>query len=248
MDTSVALYENPEQENKAVLSLLGEEIQLKSFKKNILENGDELHLKIINAGDPKWKERNLTSSKTIPFCTPWLRREEKSWENSSNLHYYTLKIQFWELSPIDRFHFNCGNRNLFKSCDGALLFFDAERPSTLSAALQYFELIQAANPNSERNGFKVPVVLIMINNTNEGSLSGSEEILKKEAEMDKYCMHHGFVAWFELLSRKIDGYKRVHAKAVDRILEEVINLSHNGVTIWGDWKLKYGTQRRDSSA
>lgn len=47
MTTCVVSYEKPEEENKAVLSLLGEEIQLKSFKKNILENGDQLHLKII---------------------------------------------------------------------------------------------------------------------------------------------------------------------------------------------------------
>ena len=81
MTTCVVSYEKPEEENKAVLSLLGEEVQLKSFKKNILENGDQLHLKIIILGDPKWKERNLMSSKIIPFCTPWLHREEIVWRN-----------------------------------------------------------------------------------------------------------------------------------------------------------------------
>lgn len=244
MDPSIVLYEKPEEENKDVLSLLGKEIQLKSFKKNILENGDELHLKIITAGDPKWKERNLISSihSTVkPFCTPWLRREEKSWRNASNVQDYTLNIQFWELSPIDRFHFNCGNRNLFKACDGALVFFDSEKPSSLSAALQYVELIQGANPTTGRNGYKVPVVLVMINNSNKESFLGTGEVVKCKEEIDIFCRRHGLVAWFELLSRKTAGYKRVHAKAVDRILEEVISLSRKGVTIWGDWKLKYGT-------
>lgn len=249
MTTCVESYEKPEEENKAVLSLLGEEIQLKSFKKNILENGDQLHLKIIILGDPKWKERNLMSSKIIPFCTPWLHGEEIVWRNSSNSHSYTLKIQYWELSLIDRFRFHCGNRKLCKSCDGALLFYDVEKPSTLSIALENFELIQAANPSSERNGFKVPIVLIAINNNaNEGSFPGSEEMVKRKAEMDKYCSHYGYVTWFELSSRKIDDYKRVIAKAVDRILQEIIDLSRNGVTIWGDWKLKYDTKGRHHSS
>ncbi|PFX18610.1 Ras-related protein Rab-38 [Stylophora pistillata] len=249
MATCVGSYGKPEEENKAVLSLLGKEIQLKSFKKNILENGDQLHLKIIISGDPEWKERNLRSTKIIPFCTPWLFREEKVWTNSSNSHFYTLKIQYWELSPIDRFHFRCGNRNLFKSCDGALLFFDAEKPSTLSAALQNFELIQAANPSSERNGYKVPIVLIMINNNvDDGPFPGSEEIVKRRAGMDKYCLHHGFATWFELPSCRTDDNKQVVAKAVNRILEEVIDLSRNGVTIWGDWKLKYDTDGRKYSS
>lgn len=243
MNTSIVLYEKPEEENNDVLSQLGKEIQLKSFKKNILENGDELHLKIIIAGDPKWKERNLISSTAKPFCTPWLRREEKSWKNPSKSHDYTLKIQFWELSPIDRFHFNCGNRNLFKACDGALVFFDSEKPSTPVAALQYFELIQGANPSTGRNGFKVPVVLVMITDSNQDSIQdvknpGPEE---SKEEMDSYCKQHGFVTWFELPSRRTDRYKQVYAEAVDRILEEVISLSRKGLTIWGDWKLKYGT-------
>lgn len=171
------------------------------------------------------------------------------WRNSSNSHSYTLKIQYWELSLIDRFRFHCGNRKLCKSCDGALLFYDVEKPSTLSIALENFELIQAANPSYERNGFKVPIVLIAINNNaNEGSFPGSEEMVKRKAEMDKYCSHYGYVTWFELPSRKIDDYKRVIAKAVDRILQEIIDLSRNGMTIWGDWKLKYDTKGRDHSS
>ena len=239
MNPSTILYEKPEEENKDVLSQLGKEIQLKSFKKNTLENGDEMHLKIIIAGDPKWKERNWTTPTTKPFCTPWLRREEKSWNNPSKSQDYTLNIHFWELSPIDRFHFHCGNRNLFKACDGALVFFDFMKPSTLSAALQYFELIQGANPSTGRNGFKVPVVLVMINNSNQDSIQAAKS--HDEMDMDSYCNQHGFITWFELVSRKTDGYMRVYAKAVDRILEEVVSLSKKGVTIWGDWKLKYGT-------
>lgn len=66
--------------------------------------------------------------------------------------------------------------------------------------------------------------------------------------MDKYCLHHGFVTWFELPSCRTDGNKQVVAKAVNRILEEVIDLSRNGVTIWGDWKLKYDTDGRKYSS
>lgn len=237
MNPSTALYEKPEEENRDVLNKLGKEIQLKSFKKNILENGDELHLKIILAGDPNWKERNFRSSITKPFCTPWLHRQDISWKNPSKSQDYTLKIQFWELSPIDRFHFNCGNRNLFKACDGALVFFDSEKPSTLDAALHYFELIQDANPSTGRNGFKVPVILLMNNNSKK--VQDENEVTKRKEEMDSYCEQHGFVTWLELLSR--NGHKQVYAKAVNRILEEVISLSKKGVTIWCDWKLKYGT-------
>lgn len=238
MNVPHALYEKPEEENKDRLSRLGKEIQLKSFKKNILENGDELHLKIIIAGDPKWKER-VTSPRA--FCTPWLHREEISWKSGTNLQEYTLKIQFWELAPIDRFLFLCGrNCNLFKACDGALVFFDVDKPSSLSSALQYCKLIQSANPSTGRNGFKVPVVLVMINNSNQNECRGEDAKIK--VEMDSYCQQHGFVTWFECLSRKTDSYKRVYTKAAEKVLDEVISLSRKGVTIWGDWKLKYGIE------
>lgn len=83
----------------------------------------------------------------------------------------------------------------------------------------------------------------MITDSNQDSIQdvknpGPEE---SKQEMDSYCKQHGFVTWFELPSRKTDGYKQVYGKAVDRILEEVISLSREGLTIWGDWKLKYGT-------
>jgi len=44
------------------------------------------------------------------------------------------------------------------------------------------------------------------------------------------------------LSRKTDSYKRVYTKAAEKVLDEVISLSRKGVTIWGDWKLKYGIE------
>ena len=80
----------------------------------------------------------------------------------------------------------------------------------------------------------------MINNSNQNECLGDVEKIKQG--MDSYCEKHGFVTWFECLSRKTDSYKRVYAKAAEKVLDEVISLSKKGVTIWGDWKVKYGVE------
>lgn len=56
------------------------------------------------------------------------------------------------------------------------------------------------------------------NNVNEGFFLGSEEMVKRKVEMDKYCLYYGYVIWFEFLLCKIDDYKWVIVKVVDRIL------------------------------
>ena len=80
----------------------------------------------------------------------------------------------------------------------------------------------------------------MVNNSNQNECRGEDAKIK--VEMDSYCQQHGFVTWFECLSRKTDSYKRVYTKAAEKVLDEVISLSRKGVTIWGDWKLKYGIE------
>lgn len=60
--------------------------------------------------------------------------------------------------------------------------------------------------------------------------------------MDSYCEKYGFVIWFECLLCKIDSYKWVYVKVVEKVLDEVISLLKKGVIIWGDWKVKYGVE------
>ena len=128
----------------------------------------------------------------------------------------TVRLQLWDIAGQERF----GNmtRVYYKEAVGAFVVFDVTRSSTFEAVKKWKADIDAKVMIPGTTDQPIPVVLL----ANKIDLvNAAEGWGKSKAEMEQFCLDHGFVAWFETSAKddvQIDGAAN---KLVATILEKV---------------------------
>lgn len=235
-------YELPDNENREVIEKLGPNVELQTFKTNggpdCRENttpevklgklGEDVSLKLVCVGDfsGNWSKR-IYIEDYMQFSPPATKdylpvigvdfslkilRRKCDLDNREN----QIRVYIWNISGCDRF---LKTPFHYKNADGAIVFWGA-RSSSFESALEWRRTIK------ENAGYGVPVVLLVDNVTKSGSPAswiGDGMVMDSREAMDEFCLKHGFIAWFEMLTRDwTSGENSVFGQAVSRLVDEVM--------------------------
>lgn len=222
MSSIASNYEIPEKENENVLMTLGKDVEMQTFKTNVVLDeqeaparqnaGEENSVVILCVGTITGKEnvfvkahfqRKPPKGSLLPdVCVDiHLKKIELSPQNEEN----PLTVVN-EIDPEGYEGFN------FKSCHGALVFWAPNHPPSLIEAAKWRkEIIEFTNS-------RIPCILLTFNSTNLEWM-GSGKAFESEAAIEQFCRDHGFVTWFEMRSRDWDGdvFERALACLMDKI-------------------------------
>ena len=86
----------------------------------------------------------------------------------------------------------------YESCDGALVFWAPEHPSSLTEAAKW------TRSTSEFKISLIPCVLVAFNSTNLEWM-GEGKMIESELALERFCHDHGWLKWFEMKSPGWDG-------------------------------------------
>ena len=241
-------YIIPEEENKKFTAKLGTYIEMQTFKTNVkpdlttcnsrcdskpeVKHGGQLGenkvVKLVCCGDYTGIEKYVFINDYIGtrppvksgyrpcigvnFYMKYLHRRCKL-RNTDDL----INLQIWEIAEQERYSSMC--RIYFKNAAAAMVLWGA-RSKSFESALKWKEAIIKATKND------FPVVL-MVDNVSRCdppvSWLGSGMLMDSSEAMDEFCVEHGFIAWFEMLSRDWEsGEKSVFGQAVSRLLDEAM--------------------------
>eukprot|EP00906_Rhabdomonas_costata_P007876 RCo011256 len=130
--------------------------------------------------------------------------KELHWEHN------IIRVQLWDIAGQERF----GNltRVYYKEAYGALVVHDITKPDSLEAALKWKNDIdhKVYLPDDS----PIPCVLL----SNKCDLPN--RVQRSQAEMDKFCKDHGFVAWFETSAKENKHIEEACGFLIQKILEK----------------------------
>jgi len=149
-------YELPEQVNKKLLGTLGEEVEMKTFKTNVIPVEDGWLAKIICFGD----YTGGVGTKSV-FIEDYLQNRSRGCCNSSrpppvylkNIRWQrrekdhepiSINLQFWEIDEKERFA-NM-TKVYFEDSHGTLVFWGTCNPSSMDGVPKWLTLIKEVCP------------------------------------------------------------------------------------------------------
>mmetsp|Transcript_36927 Transcript_36927/g.47079 ORF Transcript_36927/g.47079 Transcript_36927/m.47079 type:complete len:209 (+) Transcript_36927:96-722(+) len=104
-----------------------------------------------------------------------------------NVNGQEVKMQLWDIAGQDRF--GAIARVYYKDAFGALIVYDASRPSTFDDHVEKWKK-EIDEKVKLPDGQNIPIVLL----ANKCDLEKAEV---DKTELDMYCQQHGFIGWFD---------------------------------------------------
>ncbi|XP_031554729.1 ras-related protein Rab-32A-like [Actinia tenebrosa] len=225
-------YETPEPENTQLVSKLGKEVELKTFKTNATDQRPEMdvprsihkRLCILCVGDwtgGKSKQIYVDHYMGNKGGTdlPIIGAEFRLYEKKVTLPVLSTRQQrtiFVMLGERERHSRMMRTYLKIGPPVGTVVFWGPTMPSSLDGAVKWKEAVQENLPSAKDDHF--PFVLLT-DNTCSVQWLGENKIFKDKQAMDSFCEQNGFLTWFEMLeSSERLGEDNVFGRAVDSIV------------------------------
>ena len=224
-------YELPEEANVKLLSNLGEEVEMKTFKTNVpptseCDKDQVLIIKILCLGDYTGGvgrkgvliKDYLQVTPTVPThlgpligCDFHLKTVK--WKKGEDHDPITITLQFWETGEQERL--SRMTNVYYRNSHGALVFWGPGNSSSLDGAPKWLNDVN-------RVCSSISFVLVTVN-LSKKPLYGPGEKFESEMAFDQFWKDHGFVGHFEIKARDWkSGEKSVFGQAVKCLIEKIL--------------------------
>ena len=229
MSSIAPKYEIPEKVNENVLKNLGKDVEMQTFKTNVVPEEQEATERQIAGEDDRLVvilcAGTITGKESV-FVKEHFRRTPPKGSClptvCMDIHLKKIKLSpqseekaLSVVNDIDPEGYEGYN---FKSYHGALVFWAPEKSSSLSEAAKW------RKAPTEFGNSQIPCVLVTFNSTSLQWM-GKGKAFESEAALEQFCRNHGFVTWFEMRSRDWDG--DVFEEALACVMGE-IQISQDG--------------------
>ena len=225
-------YELPEEADDKLLSNLAEEVEMKTFKTNVLpklecDKDQVLKIKILCLGDYTggvgrkgvFINDYLQVTPPVPTnqypvlgCDFYLKTTK--WKKREDYDPVTITIQFWEIGEQERYCKRMTNV-YYRDSHGALVFWGPGNSSSLDGAPKWLKDVNRACP-------PIPYVLVTVN-LSKKPLYGPGEKFESEMAFDQFWKDHGFSDHFEIKARDWEsGENSVLGQAVNCLIEKIL--------------------------
>lgn len=227
-------YELPEEADVNLLSNLGKEVEMKTFKTNVpptskCDKDQVLIIKLLCVGDYTggvgrkgvFINDYLQVTPPVPTyqspvigCDFHLKiTKRKKGEDHDPI---TIMLQFWEIGEQERFCTRMTNL-YYRDSHGASVFWGPGNSSSLDGAPKWLNDVKnKACPS-------IPCVLVTVN-LSKKPLYGSGEQFESEMAFDQFWKDHGFVGHFEIKFRDWEsGENSVFGQAVNCLIENILS-------------------------
>ena len=224
-------YELPEEANVKLLSNLGEEVEMKTFKTNVpptseCDKDQVLIIKILCLGDyTGGVGRKGVLIKDYLQVTPPVpthlgpligcdfHLKTVKWKKGEDHDPITITLQFWETGEQERL--SRMTNVYYRNSHGALVFWGPGNSSSLDGAPKWLNDVNRVCPS-------ISCVLVTDNTSNK-PLYGPGEKFESEMAFDQFWKDHGFVGHFEIKARDWkSGEKSVLGQAVKCLIEKIL--------------------------
>ena len=224
-------YELPEEADVNLLSNLGKEVEMKTFKTNVppkleCDKDQVLRIKILCVGDytggvgRKGVLINDYLQVTPPVPThlrPLIgcdfHLKTVKWKKREDHDPITITLQFWETGEQERL--SRMTNVYFRNSHGALVFWGPGNSSSLDGAPKWLNDVNRVCPS-------ISCVLVTVN-LSKKPLYGPGEKFESEMAFDQFWKDHGFVGHFEIKARDWkSGEKSVFGQAVKCLIEKIL--------------------------
>ena len=224
-------YELPEEADDKLLSNLGKEVEMKTFKTNVLpklecDKDQVLKIKILCLGDytggvgRKGVLINDYLQVTPPVPThprPLIgcdfHLKTVKWKKGEDHDPITITLQFWETGEQERL--SRMTNVYYRNSHGALVFWGPGNSSSLDGAPNWLNDVNRVCPS-------ISCVLVTVN-LSKKPLYGPGEKFESEMAFDQFWKDHGFVGHFEIKARDWkSGEKSVFGQAVKCLIEKIL--------------------------
>ena len=226
-------YELPEEADVNLLSNLGKEVEMKTFKTNVLpklecDKDQVLKIKILCLGDYTGGvgRKGVFINDYLQVTPPVLTQQPPAlgcafylktikWKKGDQDHDpVTITLQFWEIGEQDRYYPRL-TTVYYRDSHGALVFWGPGNSSSLDGAPKWLKDVNRTCPS-------IPCVLVTDNTSNK-PLYGPGEKFENKMAFDQSWKDHGFVGHFEIKSRDWEsGENSVFGQAVDCLIETIL--------------------------
>ena len=225
-------YELPEEADVNLLSNLGKEVEMKTFKTNVLpklecDKDQVLNIKILCLGHytggvgRKGVFINDYLQVTPPVPTNQypvigfdFHLKTVKWKKGEDHDPITMTLHFWEIGEQERYGTRMTNV-YYRDSHGALIFWGPGNPSSLDGAPKWLKDVNRAYPS-------IPCVLVTDNTSNK-PLYGPGEKFESEMAFDQFWKDHGLADHFEIKARDWEsGENSVFGQAVNCLIEKIL--------------------------
>lgn len=219
MSSAESKYEIPEEVNENLLRTLGKDVEMQTFKTNVVPEDQAAMADEENKLSVILCVGTITGKKNA-FVKDHFRRSPPKGSRLSticmdiHLKKITSSLESEErplsvVNEIDPDRYEGFN---FTTSHGALIFWTPEQPSSLIEAKKWRKAI------TEFTSSQIPCVLVAFNSTNLEWMGKGKKFESME-DVAQFCRDYGFVTSFEMRSRDWDG--DVFERALACLMEQI---------------------------